>query len=336
MESLMRIGVFLVFGGILLLANIWFVRQAFESFFRPGLVIAPFELVGQSGDAGTGKTLAYLLQARLQQVLGDLERAQNSLRNTPPGPAGQARLEIEKPDSGGPPQPPVPAFWQPIRLNTTLFSPVDMKVAVGGVEVGSVLPWIQRAIVKRDMLTFTVSYEAGKAVIAGDISALHAGTASVWTETAAATPTNIADLLAHEIIRRKLATDSNSRIGALDAAEFQTLSNTLLATARLNSRIAQGRIVREDFAQLVPGVEGLVQKVPDWSDLLFLAGTIAENAGADDKAQPVLCKAGWWSCTENTMHKRASRISHQSWKLNLRSCDPRSRRASWRDWGARW
>ena len=63
MESLGGVGVFLVFGGVLLLVNIWFVRQAYDSFFQPGIVIAPFEVIGQSGDGATGKTLANLLQA---------------------------------------------------------------------------------------------------------------------------------------------------------------------------------------------------------------------------------------------------------------------------------
>lgn len=286
MESVIRVALFLVIGGALLLANVWFVNQAFENFFHRGIVIAPFQTFG---DGASGATLAYLLQARLDRVQSDLAHAQEVLTATKEISSGPPHIETQETTTsqgGKHPPPPLPLLWgSPVQFNTSLFKPVDMKIAVGGVEVGSILPWLQRVLVRRETLSFSVSYAKGKTVIAGDVHALGAGDSSLWAQTPVTDAADIADLLAHEIIRRKLAYVPDSGwVRALDGQEFRDLSDILIATAELNDRIAKGQVVQKQFAELLPGVEALTNKLPDFHELLFLAGTIAENGGADEKA----------------------------------------------------
>ena len=95
---------YLVFGRILLLANIWFVRQVYETFFQPDIVIAPFEVVGEGSDTGTGKVLANLLQARLQQLVKELMEAQTSLDNPPTGQTQRGQPDVEQSDHPLPPR----------------------------------------------------------------------------------------------------------------------------------------------------------------------------------------------------------------------------------------
>lgn len=289
MESLLRTGLFLVLGGTLILANLWFIQAVRDNFLSRGIAIASFDVVGGNGDPELGRTLATLLQARLRQVQADLQRAQERLTRAPNDfapPAITPGLSQSDKDEKLPP--PMPVLWaEPVNLNTALFEPVDIKINVGGVEVGRLVPWIQRALVKSHSLHFTVSYEKEKTIIVGNISSLDAPLESIWIETDAATPAKIADLIAHELILQKLASDRRNRFGVLDRQEFQTLATILCETARLNDKISRGRpVVHREFALLLPDLETLVEKVPEWSELLFLAGIIAENA--DDRNKAIL------------------------------------------------
>jgi hypothetical protein len=286
MESLLRTGVFLVLGGLLVLVNLWFIQAVRESFFGDGIVIASFDVVGGSSDPRLGRTLASLLQARLRQVQTDLQWAQESLTHAPKVPTtGNMASEPHQSDQSGKPPPPMPALWaDPVNLNTALFEPVDINVNVGGVEVGRLVPWVQRTLVKSHSLHFTVSFEKDKTIIAGNIGSLDVPVESVWIETDAITPAKIADVIAHELILQKLSSDSRNRFGAIDRIEFQILATTLCDAAKLNDRIAHGRPVQQEFADLLPNIEKLVEKVPEWHELLFLAAAIAENSGAREKA----------------------------------------------------
>jgi hypothetical protein len=281
-ELLTRAIVFVVLGGMLLLANIWFVRAALSSFGTRAVVIAPMEVMGRDGPSG--QMLASLLQARLQQLQVSLKRAQESLVSAPRGPADTERPSVAD-DDAGKPGPPMPRFWsEPIRLDAVLFQPIEISASVGGVDVGRLVPWVQRLVAEPQTLNFTVSFEANSTLVAGDIRPLGTQTGSVWISTNDTTPAKIADLIAHELILRQLASHPGNRFSLLDVQEFQVLSAALTDSARLNDRIARGRPVRQELSALLPGLEQLVEKVPNWTDLLMFAATVAENAGSRDRA----------------------------------------------------
>jgi len=165
MEYVIQGILFIVFGGFLILVNIWIVQIAYRNFFSSGVVISPFEVLG-GGSPEQSRTLANLLQARLSKLQADLERVQISLISHK---STSIPINSSMTNNGyGKPDPPLPLLWsEPINLNSKLLDSFEINVTVGGVEVGKLVSWFQRTVAHPQSLNFTIVYEESKTIIAG-------------------------------------------------------------------------------------------------------------------------------------------------------------------------
>jgi hypothetical protein len=224
-DNLIHAAIYLVLGFVLLIANVWFIRLVGNGLRGGELVIVPFQVIEQKDDDGKlASALAYMLQARLRKIGTDLEISQNILMEPP-------RSAVSRPD--GTPTSIIPRIWaSPVDIPVKLLDPVNIDVAVGGVQVGKVLPAIQRSIVKSRTLTFTVYYEGERAIITADIDAFqNTGGDALWIEVKKATPDEVVGSIAYELVQRKLANDPANKIEILNRDEFRTLLNILSEAA---------------------------------------------------------------------------------------------------------
>lgn len=279
MDSLVRALLYVAVGGLLLLANIVFVRSLWQSIHSSDIVIAPLLIVGEKAeDTKLGDPLAHMLQGRLQSIAAELQAAQDSLRTAP--------LSPELPLTGSAEE--LAGLILPtssVRIPTALLEPVNLNIAVGGVEVGGVLPWLQRKLTRPRTLTFAVLIKNDTATITGDISALTKSAGQTLWLQSRPTPDRIVDRIAYALLQSKLAADRASKIGVLAIDEFETLLGVVSDVAVLNNRAKRGRpAAKEEFAGLLRRVDPLVQEVPRWYELTYLAARLADGAGATDRA----------------------------------------------------
>jgi hypothetical protein len=282
MDNVLRVVFFFVTGGLLFPVNAWFVRTVYRAFFPSTLVIAPIQVIGQKEEnASVGDALANHLRSQLSQITRGLEAAQESL-------VGEAQPEdVGSEELTGFAE---GLFFAPrsVSIPTALLEPVDINVSVAGVEVGGLLPWLQRELTSSRALTFSVSMEGDRAIVSGDIRPLtNLGDGSLWIEVEPpATPAKIAAQIAYAVIQRKLAADEKNKVGMLGPEEFRTLVTTIATVARLNRDAKRGlNVKREGFDSLFGPIEQLVTKVPQWYELTLLAAEIADRAGRKDKAR---------------------------------------------------
>lgn len=280
LDDAIRVG-FLTLGGLTLaLVVIWYVGLLDQEIRGTGqIVIDPLTVVDGSGKTNDelGAAMAQMLQARLQSLVSDLQEAQARSMSPSTTPSGESRTT---PDAlvGD-----VRLWTQAVTLQTGLLQPVNMKLSVGGVEVGGFLPWFQRWFSRRRTLHFTVYSQDADAQVFGSLAALGMGETGLRLRVKAAadakTPSleTIVDALAHEIIHRVLAQDRTNRLEVLDTAEFMTLANVLVSVGKANRNANLGRPAQSEFAALVPAITALADKVPDWPELGYLAARIADS-----------------------------------------------------------
>jgi DNA-binding phage protein len=276
------------FGGATILAvNIWFCQLIYQSFKGGDLVVAPVKIVGGSGDAAAaGETLARMLIARIKALEWDVEQSQASLQ----------QADIKQANEGGPS--PIQAsekargvtggvFGTPrmAGLNAHLFEPTSIDIKVGGVDVGGVLPRIQRWFVEDRTLSFSVSYQGNSAIIAGNIDALGLGkTKPLWIALENATPAAVADEIALAIIQRRWAKDA-VEYRELTTDEFRKLVSSISSVAQINRRVAAlNTPTKAEFEKILADVGPLAERMQRWRQLTYFAATIAEGAGSNERA----------------------------------------------------
>lgn len=283
-DPILRSLMLIIAATALIAVNLFAVRSIGRIWFDRGATIMPFKVVG--ADQVLGPAMASLLQARLREIQRQLQQVQlgfvQSEASSPACPAPPQPVGAGDQHEDGKPSAPLPV----IRLvsapvPTALFEPLDLTMSVGGVDVGSILGWMQRTVVRPRVVQFTVSFSNGEAIVAGDLAPLTGRKGGVWLETKQVSPPQIADLLAHQLI----ATSSNDdNLAALVPENFQKLTRTLGTIADLNRRAAQGASVRKEFAEQLPDLVALTRAAPRWLDLLYFAASVAESAGDNSQA----------------------------------------------------
>jgi hypothetical protein len=291
----MRIAFYVVVGLALVGANAWYIRSLYRTILgRSEIVIAPIAVANPPDKENGGVALAQMLQSRLREIETDLRRAQKELmtpadKKRPDSIASQPGTDspIATPTAHGMPR----LLTEPVALKARLLESTNIEISVGGVEVGGVINWLQRQFDTPDTLVLTLYEGKGIAQISGSLSVLGLEDDAIrvrMMSSDGADAVSMNDLIeatAYEIFRRRVALDPNNRAQALDRSEFQTLVEVLRDTARLNRRVALGRGALPEFEDLLARITPLAEDVPDWYQLNYLAGNIAESAKDLESAQ---------------------------------------------------
>ncbi|WP_186294322.1 M4 family metallopeptidase [Bradyrhizobium guangdongense] len=289
MEVFAKMAFFTAAGLVLLACNIWLATTILQAFRGGDLVIAPVKVIGGTGNASAeGETLARLIIARLHTREWELQQSQSSLKDE----KQQVRLEKEEAAAVaaaaavphgvtagilGTPKTAV--------LNAQLFEPTSIDVKVGGVDVGGLLPSIQRWFAQDRTLSFAVSWEGKSAIVAGNIDALGLGkTKPLWMTIDDATEKSVADAIALALIHRRWAKDS-PEFGELQDDEFSNLVNSIGEIARINRRVITYKVAaKSDFERIFVSVGPLTDRIAGWNELTYFAASIAEGAEEYDRA----------------------------------------------------
>ena len=253
-----RIGFLAIAGLAVLLVALWLLNVVFQQITGTGrIVLDQFTVVRTDGktDEEFGKGLAQGLQARLPLLERELDDAQSGLGAAPtasdPASVAAARQSIG-----------LPKIIPPGGLTTSLLQPVDLKLSVAGVDVGGLIPWLQRKLTNYRTLYFTISVEDDRAEIYGSLIALGSSNSGLNLTVPGENgkPPSLAkivNLLAHGILRRYyLYKDPNHKLASLTDEEFEDLSKVLVGAELANRRTASGRHNPEDFSKLIPTILG--------------------------------------------------------------------------------
>jgi hypothetical protein len=278
LDDTIRIGLLMLGGLALAIAVAWYVSLVYHEISGSGrVVIDRFTVVRDDGQRNDelGYALAQMLETRLQSLARELRDAQAGLMTDVSGstlaqasataPVGDVRL-----------------WSQAVVLQTGLLEPVDIELSVGGVDVGGIIPWFQRRLTSRRTIHFTLYARANEAQVFGSLGALRLpdNALRLRVEGVAGAPPSldkILDELAHEILRRCLSRENTGKLALLDPPEFLTLSEVLVEAAHSNRKSLLGRPVQKEFAALLPRITALADKVPNWPELGYLAGRIADS-----------------------------------------------------------
>jgi hypothetical protein len=293
-EFFLRVTFYLCAGLGLTIAVVWYVTSLYESLTgRSDLVILPFTIAGSSDEkaGGSSEALARMLHARLEQIERDLTDSQKTLLSgigkvSPPPGASTPQGTKEVVTSIAPP---LLFATQGVSLQTRLLEPTQVKISVGGVDVGGLLPWFQKLLVTRRTLEFTYYETPTSVIVSGGLHPLGLERESLRVEVPkvgdkAANLDQVALFVATEIERLRLARDPTNRVEVLSTSEFGTLIGALNEIAQLNRKTAQGRPALAQFADLLARLEPLASDVRDWYQLQFLVAGVAESAGKLDRA----------------------------------------------------
>jgi len=283
MDTLFRLVAYVVIGAILLYCNILYVRILRSSFFGSNdYVIMPIKIVGKEDkDGAQGIALAQLLQARLKTVERDLADAQKELTAAPPQkpvtprslPGTISFIPLIKADT--------------VNMPTSLFEPANINVAVGGVQVGGVVEWIQNLLVRRRTLTFTLYVvESNKTIVAGDVTPLSGSdNGAIWFESQSSQDAIISEL-SYALLLKQLTNQGGKKIeGLLSLGDFQTLADSLVLAAGLKRKAAGGTAPqKEEYAAVFEKIQPVALNISSWPELDYFTANLADSAGVNEKA----------------------------------------------------
>jgi C1A family cysteine protease len=292
-DDTIRILFFALTGLALVLVAIWYLSFCFKEITGTGrVVIDPLMVITDNGQGSDnlGSALAQMLQADLESRASEFQNAQQELTLTSPPNSLVAGATSPKTRPtevlgnvrGWTPDVPLKIFLLK-PLNTSLLQPMDLKLSVGGMEVGGILPWLQRRISSGRTLHFTVYSYGDYTEVFGSLAALRIrgpGIRLVVKGENGQPPSlrAVVDRLAYEIFRRKLASDANTKVNLLSPDEFVSLASVLVEAGDANRLSVGGRPVKDKFVAILPPVESLCEAVPQWPQLEYFAGWIADKS----------------------------------------------------------
>jgi Thermolysin metallopeptidase, alpha-helical domain len=289
MEMAVKLAVYLTLGIGLLACNLWFFSSAYRAVVGGDLVVAPVKVIGGSGNAEVaGETLAGMIVSSLQKLEWDLGESQKAFRQQDTPANEDVRYKGEVPSGvrpGAGIATGVLGTPKTAMLNAQIFEPTNIDVKVAGVDVGGLLPRIQRWFVADRILGFSVSWNGKDAIIAGNIDALGVDKAKpIWLVLHNATADSVAEAIALALVQRQWAKES-PQFGELRDDEFGQLVHSINDVAQINRRVVTYNApATEEFANILPSVDPLADRVRGWSELTYFVASIAEGAGRYDRA----------------------------------------------------
>lgn len=271
-------------GALLLLANVWYVRSLINT-WKPSeasLIIAPFQIVGQDDPHQTlGLALANMLQSRLAKLGREMRTSAEALEQASRSSTPQG----DEPDVEPQVVPEALEFRGPTEsLESSglaeVFAPMDLEIEVGGLQLGGLVAYFQRLLVRDRLLRITVTYSDSKAVVSGFLDLENQK--PIWVPTST-DHEEIVNAIAYSMVKEAFSR-KNPEVEAFALGEFSQLIEILQEIATLNHRVSAGRSSRDDFAALMPRIEGLAQLHESWGSLKRIAAEVAENAGDSERA----------------------------------------------------
>ena len=325
MDVLAKVAAFMGVGAIILALNLWYAKALYDSFGGGGIVIAPVKVFGADQKL-VGLDERFVAAASVEHTrdrmgprtvpgrapgracrLGGTNHWNRLSRLTRfrPRPSGSSGC-LECPNLAG--------------LDARLFEPASIEATVGGVDVGGLLPRVQRWFVQDRILALSASFVDEKTVIiAGDLNVLKSGNHSpLRLKVSAATTDSIAEEIAYELVRRRLST-SNSFYERLEPDEFKILVTSVSEVADINQRVGKyGIPAKGEYAEVSKGLSSLADELTSWGELNHFAASVAESA--EDYQRPWYCMSEFESCLfrprrrHNSMKRSLlSRIGPGSW-----------------------
>jgi hypothetical protein len=264
----------LVAVGVLLIVLLWSIFFVKAAIFEKELVIAPFYVTGREDpDGRLARSLALMLQGRMRQLQREFEASQRELVSSE-APADEVDLGTRA--LLGP-----LLFHQPITISAMVTDdPPSIDVKVAGIEFGGIAAWLDRVAARKRTLTFAVHFGDDETLVTANLDALpDIATRDLWLRTTAA-PGEVVTALAYAVLQGRMAGAKGTAIGALEPEEFRSLLTNLSTIADLNRRIAWGRAQStEDFRKVFNDLSPLLDKVPEWHELIYLVAQVAERTG---------------------------------------------------------
>lgn len=271
---MIKILLYLAAGGVLLAANVWFIRSVWREFQSGSVaaVIMPMQLIGQDDpQQARGRALAQLLAARMAALQQEIRAAEDALASigSIPQPIQRGQALLVSPNA--------PA---PFGLNARVLEIPTVDLKVGGVDVSGVLSWLARGLAEEHAIRVTLyrSDPAAKYTVAAEVGV--PDMSGIWLPNLAADDLGVIDEVALELVRQQvLLQKSFPEAAGLSRREFATLIATLRQSARLNFELKSGvQPAATDYQEIVTDLEPLLERAPQWWQLLELAATAAENA----------------------------------------------------------
>ncbi len=254
----------IIIGGILLAATLYLFHlfRASLSQKAPIEAIGSFQIIGgEKAGEQSGNAMAHLLRARLGKIRTEMESVTQSL-NEVAGGSDRGRIRSLEPASSR------------VSIPTEVFEPLQLDFSVAGVEVGGLLAGIQRLLQRGHLLRIVVEYQEGQAIVGGNIDLF--GGRSLYMIAAPDTNeiiTKIAYALAQTEMKARIP-----KMGELGVDDFRDLMVTLTNLNELNKNAKSSEAASTAYQALLPNINSLVDKLPDWRPLLRLAAEVSINA----------------------------------------------------------
>lgn len=219
-----------------------------------------------------------MLQGRIRQLQREFESSQRELATfeTPDDKVDLDTRSVLMPR----------LISQPVTISTmVLADSPSINVKVAGIEFGGIAAWLDRLAARRRTLTFAVHFGNDEALVTANLEALpDIATTGLWLRTPAE-PGEVVTALAYTLLQGRMAAANVTAIGALELKEFQGLLTNLSAIAELNRRISSGRAQSTiDFRDVLINLSPILDKVPEWPELIYLVAQIAERTDAHGQA----------------------------------------------------
>ncbi|MER8929189.1 hypothetical protein [Mesorhizobium sp. M0767] len=279
MDFVAKIAVYAASALALVWINLWFVKFAYQGFVGGDVAIEPVQINGVDGKTVTDDHISRMIVAQIASIQAELDQSLAELKEAQATSGAKlSRRVVAFGVDPGARDFPVP---KAARFSATLFSPTAIDAKISGVDVGALLPRIQRWFVQDRILRFSVlMLNSDKAIVSGDVSNLNDGNPNpVWIETEATSHDRIARSIALALVQSAWSTQGDL-YRYLNESEFGGLVDSIITVSKINRRaLNSGSALVDEYKAALAPIVSLAQKFTEWHDLCYFAGSVAESGG---------------------------------------------------------